>query len=78
MAGNTSDIGLASRHAMNLYGLDMMLSEDMMSEMIALLYKKPGISLAEIQKVLSIPDAPRFMRSVAWFLKMGLMKIVNS
>lgn len=73
------DIEIIAKHRMNMFGIDMLLPEQVMSQIMGVLYhttkegKHP--SLFEIQSGIGITDTPRFMRTIAWFLKMGLMRL---
>ncbi len=78
----TQDIEIIARHRMNMFGLDMLLAEQTMSQIMGVLYhttqQKTYPTLFEIQHGIGITDTPRFMRTIAWFLKMGLMRLHRS
>lgn len=78
----THDIEIIAKHRMNMFGMDMLLPEQTMSQIMGVLYhttqQKKHPSLFEIQQGIGISDTPRFMRTIAWFLKMGLMRLHKS
>ncbi|NDE90493.1 MAG: glycosyltransferase [Alphaproteobacteria bacterium] len=71
----THDIEIIARHRMNMFGMDMLLPEDIMSKIMGVLYVNQKRSIQEVQDALSITDTARYMRTIAWFLKMGLMRL---
>jgi glycosyltransferase involved in cell wall biosynthesis len=75
IVGRAEDIELLARHPMNIFGMDMLLQEAVLSEIMGFLYRQPRATIDDIQKNLHIHDAARLMRSLAWFIKMGLMSI---
>lgn len=75
MIGETADIEMLARHTMNIFGMDMLLNEDGLSNIMSAVFARPGATLTDIRAACKVSDAPRFARSVAWFLKMGLMRV---
>ncbi len=78
----THDIEIIAKHRMNMFGMDMLLPEQTMSSIMGALYhttqQKLYPTLIEIQQGVGITDTPRYMRTIAWFLKMGLIRIHRS
>ena len=75
----THDIEIIAKHRMNMFGMDMLLPEQTMSNIMGALYhttqQKLYPTMFEIQQGVGVTDTPRFNRTIAWFLKMGLLRI---
>ncbi len=71
------DVARASRHRMNIFGMDMLIDQSQLSNLLGLIKAHPLTSIANLQAAMSITDEKRFTRSVAWLLKMGLVRRHN-
>lgn len=74
LVGSVADVELLARHTMNIFGMDMLLDEDTLSAIMAYLNAHSGASIAQLEQALVGTDPSRFLRSIAWFLKMGLLR----
>lgn len=74
MIGSAADIEMLAFHTMNIFGMDMLLDEETLSRIMAAVNAAPLSTLGQIHVALGTPDTTRFLRSIAWFLKMGLMR----
>ncbi len=72
--GSEEDISRVARHRMNIFGIDMLLGEDEFGAILQFIHKHPKTSTAAIQKALGFHDSARFLRSLAWGMKMGLIR----
>lgn len=74
LVATNEDLARTIRHRMNTFGMDMLLPDGTISILLGLLNKAPKASLAEIKLGMKIDDEVRFMRTIAWLLKMGLVR----
>jgi starch synthase len=77
IVGKVQDIELIARHRMNIFGMDMLLAEEIMSTIMETLYARPQMTVVLLQQTLNLTDTPRFLRTIGWFLKMGLMRVTR-
>jgi glycosyltransferase involved in cell wall biosynthesis len=68
------DVARVSRHRMNTFGIDMLLSEDEFGTILNHINKNPKASAGTIRQSLGFKDEARFMRTLAWGMKMGLIR----
>jgi glycosyltransferase involved in cell wall biosynthesis len=68
------DVARVARHRMNLFGMDMLLPDAVISNVMGLINANPKARIVDIKAAMKITDDPRFMRSIAWLLKMGLVR----
>lgn len=74
LVATNDDLARTIRHRMNTFGMDMLLPDATVSLLLGLLSKAPKASLAEIKLGMKIDDDVRYMRTIAWMLKMGLVR----
>ncbi|MBI3420104.1 MAG: hypothetical protein HY053_08235, partial [Proteobacteria bacterium] len=72
--GGDDDILRTARHTMNIFGIDMLLAEEQSGALLKYIGAHPRALVAEIQKELNLNDSPRFLRTLAWLMKMGLIR----
>lgn len=69
-----ADVARTIRHTMNTFGIDMLLEQSVISHILGTLSAHAGLTIEEIRSALKITDQPRYMRSIAWLIKMGLVR----
>lgn len=77
ITAQAEDIDLIARHRMNIFGMDLLLPEEIISTIMETLYRTPQMRVADVQTTLGITDTPRLMRTLLWFAKMGLLRITQ-
>jgi glycosyltransferase involved in cell wall biosynthesis len=71
---SNDEIERTSKHRANTFGIDMLLGSDEISAVLKQINAQPQINAASIQKNLGVKDASRFHRTLAWLMKMGLIR----
>ncbi|HVY12538.1 MAG TPA: hypothetical protein VHB73_03125, partial [Alphaproteobacteria bacterium] len=72
--GGDDDITLAGRHPMNVFGMDMLLPEEEIGAVLKLLSSQPGAKASALQQAMKASDSARLQRTLAWLMKMGLIR----
>lgn len=72
--GTEEDITRAGRHRANTFGIDMLLPEEQIGTLLKHLGSHPKTQANAVQQALKLSDSPRFLRTLAWLMKMGLIR----
>src|SRR5262249_78765 len=70
LTGGNDDVARTARHRMNIFGMDMLLPDSVISALLGLVYAQPKIQVFEVKNALNIEDDDRLMRTIAWLMKM--------
>ncbi len=65
-------------HRMNMFTPEVLLDGEKIAALIQAAKREPGISAAELVAALAPNDRPRVLRTVAWLLKLGYLRRLNS
>jgi len=68
------DVARIGRHRMNTFGIDMLLNEEEFGNILKYVNQHPKTSAMDIHKALGFMDTARFYRTLAWGMKMGLLR----
>jgi starch synthase len=72
--GTDDDVTRAGRHRANVFGIDMLLAEEETGALLKHIGRHPKTTATALQQALKISDSPRFLRTLAWLMKMGLIR----
>jgi glycosyltransferase involved in cell wall biosynthesis len=67
------EIKLLWKHALNLFGLDMMIPPDETTRLIAYISSQGGASIGDVFRQFAACDKPALWRTLGWLIKLGVL-----